>query len=43
MIPEIQKSPSKLLNAHKYRTNLPMIDLTQPRNDERNREVDPKM
>ena len=34
MIPEIQKSPSKLLNSHKYRTNLPMIDFSQSRNDE---------
>ena len=28
MIPEVQKSPSELLNSHKYRTNLPMIDFT---------------
>ena len=34
MIPEIQKSPSELLNSCKYRTNLPMIDFTQLRNDE---------
>ena len=34
MIPEIQKRPSKLLNSHKYRTNLPMIDFRQSRNDE---------
>ena len=34
MIPEIQKSPSELLNSHKYRTNLPMIDFSQSRNDE---------
>ena len=34
MIPKIQKSPSELLNSHKYRTNLPMIDFTQSRNDE---------
>ena len=34
MIPEVQKSPSELLNSHKYRTNLPMIDFTQLRNDE---------
>ena len=34
MIPEIQKSPSELLNSHKYRTNLPMIDFSQLRNDE---------
>ena len=34
MIPEIQKSPSELLNSCKYRTNLPMIDFTQSRNDE---------
>ena len=34
MIPEIQKSPSVLLNSHKYRTNLPMIDFSQSRNDE---------
>ena len=33
MIPEVQKSPSELLNSHKYRTNLPMIDFTQSRND----------
>ena len=34
MIPEIQKSPSELLNSRKYRTNLPMIDFSQSRNDE---------
>ena len=34
MIPEVQKSPSELLNAPKYRTNLPMIDFTQFRNYE---------
>ena len=34
MIPEVQKSPSELLNSCKYRTNLPMIDFTQLRNDE---------
>ena len=34
MIPEVQKSPSELLNSHKYRTNLPMIDFTQSKNDE---------
>ena len=34
MISEIQKSPSKLLNSCKYRTNLPMIDFSQLRNDE---------
>ena len=34
MIPEIQKSPSELLNSHKYRTNLPMIDFSQLRNNE---------
>ena len=34
MIPEVQKSPCELLNSHKYRTNLPMIDFTQSRNDE---------
>ena len=28
MIPEVQKSPSELLNSCKYRTNLPMIDLS---------------
>ena len=33
MIPEVQKSPSELLNSCKYRTNLPMIDFTQSRND----------
>ena len=31
MIPEVQKSLSELLNSHKYRTNLPMIDFTQSR------------
>ena len=31
---EIQKSPSKLLNSCKYRTNLPMIDFSQSKNDE---------
>ena len=34
MIPEVQKSPSELLNSCKYRTNLPMIDYTQSRNAE---------
>ena len=34
MIPEIQKSPAELLNSCKYRTNLPMIDFSQLRNDE---------
>ena len=34
IIPEVQKSPSKMLNSCKYRTNLPMIDFTQSRNDE---------
>ena len=34
LIPEIQKSPAELLNSHKYRTNLPMIDFSQSRNDE---------
>ena len=34
MIPEVQKSPSELLNSCKYRTNLPMIDFSQSRNDE---------
>ena len=34
MIPEIQKSPRKLLNSCKYRTNLPMIDFSQSRNNE---------
>ena len=34
MIPEVQKSPSKLLNSCKYRTNLPMIDFSQLRNNE---------
>ena len=34
MIPEVQKSPSELLNSCKYRTNLPMIDFTQSRNGE---------
>ena len=33
MIPEVQKSLSELLNSRKYRTNLPMIDFTQSRND----------
>ena len=32
LIPEIQKSPAELLNNHKYRTNLPMIDFSH--NDE---------
>ena len=31
LIPEIQKSPAELLNNHKYRTNLPMIDFSQSR------------
>ena len=26
-IPGVNKSPSKILNGHKYRTNLPMIDV----------------
>ena len=34
MTPKIQKSPSELLNSHKYRTNLPLIDFSQLRNDE---------
>ena len=34
MIPEVQKSPSELLNLHEYRTNLPMIDFNQSKNDE---------
>ena len=34
MLPEVQKSPSEILNSHKYRTNLPMIDFSQLRNDE---------
>ena len=34
MIPEIQKSPSELLNSHKYRRNLPIIDFNQSRNNE---------
>ena len=34
MIPKIQKSPSELLNSHKYRTNLPMIDFSQSKPDE---------
>ena len=34
MIPKIQKSPSELLNSHKYRTNLPMIDFSQSKLDE---------
>ena len=34
MIPEVQKSPSELLNSRKYRTNLPMIDFSQSSNDE---------
>ena len=34
MILEVQKSPSELLNSHKYRTNLPMIDLSQSKHDE---------
>ena len=34
MLPEVQKSPIELLNSHKFRTNLPMIDFSQSRNDE---------
>ena len=34
MIPEIQKSPGELLNSWKYRTNLPMVDVNQSKNDE---------
>ena len=34
MIPEMQKSPSELLNSCKYRTNFPMIDFSQSKNDE---------
>ena len=34
MIPEIQKSPTELLNSCKYRTNLPMINFTQSRNED---------
>ena len=34
MIPEVQKSPSELLNLCRYRTNLPMMDFNQLRNDE---------
>ena len=34
MIPEIQKSPGELLNLWKYRTNLPMVDFNQSKNDE---------
>ena len=26
-IPGVNKSPSEILNGHKYRTNLPMIDV----------------
>ena len=29
MLPEVQKSPSEILNSCKYRTNLPMIDFSQ--------------
>ena len=32
MVPEVQKCPSELLNSHKYRTNLPMIDFSHSRN-----------
>ena len=28
-IPDIRKSPAKLLNTRKYRTNLPINDLTE--------------
>ena len=34
MLSEVQKSPSEILNSHKYWTNLPMIDFSQSRNDE---------
>ena len=34
MIPKIQKSPNELLNSHKYRTNLPIINFSQSRHDE---------
>ena len=34
LIPEIQKSPAELLNSHRYRTNLPLIDFSQSRNNE---------
>ena len=33
-IPNINKSPADLLNARKYRTNLPMIDLNQNKSNE---------
>ena len=29
MLPEVQKSPSEILNLHKYRTNLPKINFNQ--------------
>ena len=32
-IPDIHKSPGELLNARKYRTNLPTIDLNQEMNE----------
>ena len=32
-IPNINKSPSELLNGRKYRTNLPMIDIHQKANE----------
>ena len=34
MLPEVQKSPTEILNSCKYRTNLPMIDFSQSRNNE---------
>ena len=34
MIPEVQKSPSELLNSCKYRIKLPMIDFSLSKNDE---------
>ena len=33
-IPDIHKSPAELLNARKYRTNLPMIDLAEHKMNE---------
>ena len=33
-IPNINKSPAELLNARKYRTNLPMIDLNQNKSND---------
>ena len=32
-IPGVNKSPSEILNGHKYRTNLPMIDIHHKSNE----------